>query len=285
MSNKAIFITGHGRSGTTWIGSTFGQAPGALYYNEPCNQPKVRGGDYSAWFRYVPPDGNDLFFEECLNAALKGFISVRAHWLIQRPYRRLLPSYSIVIKEVASFMSIEWVYKRYKPEVLIVVRHPCAVALSEKVKNTPVERPITEILKQTRLIEDHLEPYVAIMKKAKTPYEIYGAVWGARNKVVANLMPHYPEWKILFYENLCENPPDCFRKLFDHFKLPWTNKVQRFITQTTTEEESGTYSIRRVTEKQVDQWKSTMSKYEIEQVRRFVEPFNLPFYNQKTDWF
>lgn len=285
MRNKAIFITGHGRSGTTWIGSTLGQASSVLYYNEPCNPDRVSGEDYSAWFRYVPPDGKDAFFERCLDAAFKGYISIRAHWLRHRPYRRLLPSYNVVIKEVATFISVEWVYKRYRPEVLIVMRHPCAVGLSEKNKNTPIEHPITEILKQNTLLEKHLGPYVKILKKAKTPYEIYGAVWGARNRVIADLMPQYPEWKIISYENLCENPSEEYRKLFEHFDLQWSDKVQRFIAQTTTEEASGTYSIKRVTEKQVDKWKHVMNKYEIEQVYTFVEPFNLPFYRVSRDLF
>ena len=284
MSEKAIFITGHGRSGTTWIGNTFSQAPGVLYYNEPCNPDAVRGGNYSDWFRYVRPDENDSFFESCLESSFKGLITYRSNWLKQRPYRRLLPGYRVVIKEVASLMSLEWVYKSYQPKVLVVVRHPCAVALSEINKGTPVERPIMEMLRQTDLLEDHLKPYISIMKSAKRPYEIYGAVWGARNRVIANLIPHYPEWKVIFYEDLCKNPLVCFYELFDHFNLNWGSKVKKFINRTTTEEELGTYSVSKVTDKQINKWKKEMSRSEIEQVRSFVEPFNLSFYSLESDW-
>ena len=283
MGNRAIFITGHGRSGTTWIGSTFEQAPGILYYGEPCNPKVVKGGNYSYWFRYVRPDGSDPYFESCLDRAFKGLITDGSYWLRQ-PYRRFLPGHRVVIKEVASLMLLEWVYKRYQPEILFVLRHPCAVALSERNKSTSAERPIKEILKQPSLMEDHLNPYLTVLEKAKTPYEIFGALWGARNRVITDLMPKYPEWKIVFYEDLCSDPIKCFRELFDHFNLTWTVKVQKYINRTTIEKKPGKYSTYRVTKNQINKWKRKMTPSEIEQVRTFVEPFNLPFYNTDSDW-
>jgi len=284
MGNKPIFITGHGRSGTTWIGNTFKQAPGILYYGEPSNPKVVKGGEYSHWFRYVRPDENDPYFESCLNRAFKGLITYGRGWWVTRPYRRFLPGYRVVIKEVAPLLLLEWVYKRYQPEVLFVLRHPCAVALSERNKSTSVERPIKEMLKQPDLVEDHLKSYITVMEKAKTPFEVYGALWGARNRVIMDLVPKYPEWKILFYEDLCENPIQRFQELFDNFNLTWTDKVQKYINRTTTEKKPGTFSTFRVTKNQTDKWKREMTSSEIEQVRTFVEPFNLPYYNQESDW-
>ena len=283
MGTRPIFIIGHGRSGTTWVGSTFQLAPGVLYYREPCNPKIAEEGNYSHWFRYVPPDGSDPYFENCLDRAFKGLITYGRGWLKQ-PYRRFLPGYRVVIKGVAPLMLLEWIYKRYQPEVLFVLRHPCAVALSEMNKKTPIERAINEILKQPELVENHLKPYTALMEKAEKPFEIYGALWGARNRVIADLIPKYPEWKTVFYEDLIKNPPGCFHELFDHFNLKWTVKVQKYINQSTTEGKPGKYSTFRVTKDQIDKWKRKMNFDEIEQVRKFVEPFNLPFYNKESDW-
>ena len=283
IKNKPIFITGHGRSGTSWIGDIMGQAPGVLYYIEPCNPKVVPYGDYSDWFKYAKPNNRDPYLERTLDPAFKGLITYGSKWLRQ-PYRRFLPNRRVVIKEVASFMSIRWVYKRYQPDILLVVRHPCAVALSEKKKNTQIDRPIKEILRQTDLIEMHLKPYVNVMKKAKTPFEIYGAVWGARNRVIANLIPNYSEWNAIFYEELIRDPIGYFRKIFDNFNLSLTDKVQKYINMTTNEQKPGTYSTFRVAENQIDKWKREMTSDEIEQVRAFVEPFELPFYRLDSDW-
>ena len=45
IKNRPIYITNHGRSGTSWIGTILGKAPGILYYGEPCNPKVVKGGD------------------------------------------------------------------------------------------------------------------------------------------------------------------------------------------------------------------------------------------------
>ena len=75
-----------------------------------------------------------------------------------------------------------------------------------------------------------------------------------------------------------------FRELFGYFNLKWTNKVQKYVNQSTTEEKPGKYSTYRITKNQIGKWKKEMTQDEINQVRSFVEPFNLPFYNQESDW-
>jgi len=284
IKNSPIYITNHGRSGTSWIGTILGKAPGILYYGEPCNPKVVKGGEFSHWFRYVRPDGSDPYFESCLDHSFKGLIKYKRGWWLTEPYRRFLPGSRVVVKEVAAVMSLEWVYKRYHPEVLFVLRHPCAIALSEMNKINREEKPIIEILKQSSLMEDHLNPYLTVLEKAKTPYEIFGALWGARNRVITDLMPKYPEWKIVFYEDFTDDPFKCFRELFDHFNLTWTAKVEKYIHQTTTIDKPGLSTTHRVLKDQRNKWKRKMTSSEIEQVRTFVEPFNLPFYNLESDW-
>ena len=146
------------------------------------------------------------------------------------------------------------------------------------------EKPIIEILKQPSLIEDHLNPYLTVLEKAKTPYEIFGALWGARNRVITNLIPKYPEWKIAFYEDFTDDPFKCFHELFDHYNLTWTAKVEKYIHQTTTIDKPGLSTTHRILKDQRNKWKRKMTLSEIEQVRTFVEPFNLPFYNLESDW-
>ena len=284
IKNRPIYITNHGRSGTSWIGTILGKAPGILFYNEPCNPKVVKGGEFSHWFRYVRPDGSDSYFESCLDHSFKGLIKYKRGWWLTEPYRRFLPGSRVLVKEVAALMSLEWVYKRYQPEVLFVLRHPCAVALSEMNKINREEKPIIEILKQPSLMDDHLNPYLTVLEKAKTPYEIFGALWGARNRVITNLIPKYPEWKIVFYEDFINDPFTCFRELFDHFKLTWTAKVEKYITQTTTIDKPGIATTHRVLKDQINKWKRKMTPAEVEQVRTFVVPFNLPYYNLESDW-
>jgi len=86
------------------------------------------------------------------------------------------------------------------------------------------------------------------------------------------------------HEDLCVNPIECFQELFDHFNLTWTGKVQKYINRTTIEKRPGDFSTYRITKDQINKWKREMTTGEIEQVRTFVEPFNLPFYDKESDW-
>jgi len=286
FGRKPILIVGHGRSGTSWVGSVFAQSPGALYYHEPC-QPRGNSVDgFSKWFKYVPPTEGDAELQACLRPVFAGLIPPWGRPLPRDKVllRRLLPGFQVIVKEVATLMCVGWIYNHFQPRILLVVRHPCGVALSESRKNTPTTEAMHEILQQPKLIQNHLEPYLAVFEEAKQPFEMLGTIWGARHRVVADQLAGHPEWVIVTYEALCEQPYQTFARLFHELDLRWTSTVEDFITATTTQHKPGTYSVYRVAREQAYKWRSALSKFEIEQVRRFVEPFQLPFYNQPSDW-
>ncbi|HEX2219103.1 MAG TPA: hypothetical protein VHG35_09880, partial [Gemmatimonadales bacterium] len=60
--------------------------------------------------------------------------------------------------------------------------------------------------------------------------------------------------------------------------LSWTPGAERFIRASDTEADPGTYSMRRRTAMQIDKWKQRLSREDIDACRRFVEPFELPYY-------
>jgi len=283
--NKPIMIAGHGRSGTTWIGSVFAQAPKVIYYNEPCNPIYNNKGDYSIWFKYLRANDYFKYYESCLDPAFEGNISSFGDvWIRKNPFRRLSKDFRVVIKDVASYISLEWIYHRYHPYILIILRHPCAVALSEINNRTPIHNAINELIKQNSLVNDHLAPYLEIMKKAKKPFEIYATIWAARNRVIANLIREYKEWNLVFYEDFCEKPQNRFYKTFEEINLKWTNNVEKYIMKTTRYIKKGTYTTYRVSQDQIHKWKRNMDQSQINQVIEFVEPFNLPFYNDFSEW-
>lgn len=285
IGHSPLLIIGEGRSGTTWIGETFGRSPQVLYYVEPCNPDNNVHGTLTAWTRYVRPNGNDPYYERYLTAAFNGLISPGQTWSRQKFWRRLLPGYRVVIKEVATFMSLEWVYQRFDPSVLVVLRHPCGVALSNRDRNAHrEEQQRLSLLKQnSELVDTHLSPYLSVIEKARTPLEVSSVIWAIRNRVLANTYRQYP-WRVVCYEDLCCDPKKTFRSLFDTFDLPWDLSVERFIEYKTNRSEPGTFSTGRITQQQIDKWKRQLTPAEVEQVRRVVAPFELPFYQSEVAW-
>ena len=283
VGRRPILILGHGRSGTSWVGNIFSAARRVLYYFEPCNPAFTGKGDFDVWFRYLRPGAQDRLFEEAFDAVFHGLPFPGQQWN-RAQWHRLLPGYRIVVKEVAAFMAVEWVHDRYKPEVLMIIRHPCAVILSELGQGTPPERSMMELLGQSELFEDHLDPYRLTMEKASSPFETLGAIWGARHRVLANNLSRYPGWQIALYEDLCADPVGGFQQLLRHFGFPWTEAMERYVVQRSTGHVPGLYSVRRNSAQQINRWKHEMTLAEVNAVRRYVEPFDLPFYLSDADW-
>jgi hypothetical protein len=286
IGKSSLLIIGEGRSGTTWIGQTFSQSPDVLYYVEPCNPDNNEHGNPTAWTNYVSPGERDWYYEHYLKSAFQGLISPGQTWSRQNFRRRLYPGYRFVIKEVATFMSLEWVYHNFDPNVLVVLRHPCGVALSNLERNAHLEEQSRlKLLKQnTALVSAHLKPYMETIEKAQTPLEVSSVIWAIRNRVFADIYEQHSNWHLLYYEDLCESPKSTFRSLFERFDIPWSEAVDQFITQKTSSEEPGTFSTGRITQKQIDKWRRRLSSDEVGQVYSMVAPFNLPFYHSDTVW-
>ena len=133
VEGRPIFVTGNGRSGTTWLGETLARAPRILYYREPCHPTRNRVPEAAVdpiWSRYLKPGESDPYFEEKLGASFRGHIWRGSGLSASTFLRRLTVRPRILIKEVASFASLRWVVERWDPEVLIILRHPAAYAAS-----------------------------------------------------------------------------------------------------------------------------------------------------------
>ena len=282
-----LLIVGEGRSGTSWIGQTLGQASNAIYYREPCHPNKMGWGEEIAWSTYLKPGEIDHYFTPSLDAAFKGLITRGQQWSWSKYLRRITPGYKVVIKEVAAFMSLEWIVERYHPDVLVVIRHPCAVALSNKNRNAFVseQQRIERLLENQLLVDEHLDlKTISVLKQVTTPLEVYAASWAVKNKIFVNAMNRHPQWQVISYEQLCQSPMKTFRSIFERYQLDWNEDVRQFIAQTTTNEVVDPFAISRVTEQQIDKWKTAMTKAEVAEVKNIVEPFELPFYNSESDW-
>jgi hypothetical protein len=218
-----------------------------------------------------------------LDAAFSGLPVAGRRW--QRPrWHRLLPGYRIVVKEVAALMSVEWIAVRYRPKVVIVVRHPCSVILSELQQGTSPDRSIEALLRQRELFEDHLGPYRSVIERASTPIEKLGAIWAARHRVVVNTMRRHRGWLKIFYEPLCINPQGVFDDLVRRLGLTRTKELEEYVeysSSTSVPDLSGGVRISRL---QVDKWKQRMAVEEALSVKRIVELFELPFYRSDEYW-
>jgi hypothetical protein len=281
-----IVIVGNGRSGTSWVGKTLGQAPRVIYYREPCNPSATGVDDDTVWSRYVPAAGHDPYFEDYLEVAFNGLLSKSDRLPWKALLRRLCQSHRIIIKEVATFPSIEWLYLRWRPEVLMIVRHPCDCALSvRKAELDQFEQTrLQGLINNDYLRRNDLAPFLHHLMSVTTALEVSAAIWAIKNLLAIKASHNYPEWKLVRYEDLCTDPIGQFRSLYKSYGLSWSDRIENWIRITTEQEKPGHYSTSRVTSRQIDSWRGKLDEGEIKQIRRMVEPFNLPFYNKGSEW-
>ncbi|EKE43133.1 hypothetical protein OCGS_2724 [Oceaniovalibus guishaninsula JLT2003] len=289
ITGRPIFVTGNGRSGTTWLGETLARAPGLLYYREPCHPERNRMPPDRIdpiWSRYLPPDGRDPYFEQRLDAAFRGHAWHGSGLKPGTILRRTVTRPRILIKEVASFVSLEWVVARWDPEVLIILRHPAAYAASVQA----MDQNRQEMTRFQRLRAD---PYLRAGPLADLhdhlagiddPLGAIAASWAIRTRTVMQARrQRHPDWRVIRYEDLAGNPVTEFRMLYDALGLEWSAGTERWIGERTRSDAPATATIRKSSDR-IRSWKTAFSDRDIARLRAVLDPFDLPVYASDADW-
>ncbi len=134
LSKKPIILLSTRRSGTTFLMRLLFSQPGLDYVDQPLNM-----WDYHPHYKRLPHPFLRTFVDpsevdearliEYLDGLLKGRYRLRNQWNF------LEPDYSfvvdrLVLKELESLSMIEWYLDKLDADILYLVRHPIAVALS-----------------------------------------------------------------------------------------------------------------------------------------------------------
>lgn len=281
-----IYIVGLPRSGTSWFTKVLNTAPGIKNFHEPFNPDHVpEAGSY--WMKYLRADDEDQEFAKFCRDAFAGRIQGKAFTdKLSRPYRMFngklywLPG-RVMVKDVHSCMSLEWVDAHIKPIIIIVMRHPCAVAASwlRLYEQKKAMRSLYRLLEQPRLMEHYLKPFEHLLRNDTGFLQQIGAYWGASYYVMLQQKKQHPDWILVQHEKLCQDPVEEYRKLFARLNLPWTTKTDNFLQISTTQESCEPYAIRRISAQEADKWKKELDISQIEQVNQFLRPFEIPFYS------
>jgi hypothetical protein len=283
VGRQPILILGHGRSGTSWVGQIISAARRVLYYFEPMHPRALGSRELSNWFRYARPEDRDEALERVFDPVFAGLPTPSKAWN-RGGWHRWVPGYRIAVKDVASLMAAEWLYERYQPQMVLIVRHPCPVILSELKQGVSGKESLATLLDSSDLVSDHLRSYVSFLKQATGEIEQLGAVWAARHRVIANALEKNPQWRIVYYEALCADPERQFEELIRALGLRWSRTMAAYVEWHSSGDATGMYSTRRVSRRRIDSWMERMSTHDVERVRRIVSTLSIPFYQERTDW-
>jgi hypothetical protein len=221
--------------------------------------------------------GECPYLERAYSGAVRGLMVPGRAWPRSALTRRVFRNPRILIKGVASVMAAGWVQHRYDAKMVSVYRHPCAVALSEYEREVDAAGSRQALLDSPTMWSGRYSTFRVAIEAASRPFEIYGAIWGLRNRVLLDAQRASDDWQALHYEDLARDPVPGFESLFTQLDIAWTDEIARFVSDTTSTHQDGHYATSRVSWKRIGRWKSELTPEQIEQTLSAAAPFDVPF--------
>ena len=272
-----IYLIGIPRSGTTWITSILSTAPGIKCLFEPFHSQLIPASvPYKN--KYFRGEDRDEAFTLYFQNILRGKINNEELGYLGWIYKQLpwWPS-RILIKDVNTTMALDWIAQHINPIIVIVMRHPCAVALS-RFRLFKREPDLDSFLQQPKLMDDYLAPFESVMKNARGLWQKTGAFWGASYYVMLEQKKQHANWLLVQHETLCQEPEQQYRQLFEKLNLQWTPTTNYLLNKSITKNSNKPFIPVRISSQEHNKWQKELDPDQIKQVKEFAQPFGIPGY-------
>jgi hypothetical protein len=230
------------------------------------------GGEAFRRRQYLRPSNTDPAYLETATSIFTGAIR---DGFIDQLNKRIVSSTRIV-KDVVCTLMLGWLHARFPGmRIVLVLRHPCAVAHSRVKLGWDDVRE--DYLGQPDLIEDHLAPFASAIRAAKSDFEMHVFNWCVENYIpFRQFAPG--DVHLAFYENFCVDPVRELDRLFGFLGRPYDSRIFTRLTQSIA---SGHRSGRTRTttvmsvESLIEPWRSQVSQAEIDRAYEIVSSFGL----------
>lgn len=209
-----IWVTGDGRSGTTWLSDLINWHGKYRVLFEPFHPQLVKDVQQYDFFQYLKIDDLDSPLSFFLNSVFSGkFKHLRSDTSqLQILYKGL------IVKDIFSNLMIPWVNHNLPlVKKIMVVRNPFAVALSKQKKKgwTWMTEP-RDFLKQKDLYSDYLAPFENVIVSVGDDY--------IEKQILIWAIVHYIPFKYLskedihlvFYEDLVQYHTSKLNQVFHY---------------------------------------------------------------------
>lgn len=223
-----VLLCGSGRSGTTWLAGVANFDNQYRLMIEPFHRAHVPAVRAFRRRQYLRPPSIDPMY---LDPATAIFTGALRDGFIDQLNRRIICS-SRIVKDVRCTLMLGWLRARFPGmRIVLVLRHPCAVAHSRTKLGWDDIRE--DYLGQPDLVEDHLAPFAAAIRAAKTDFERHVFDWCVENYVAFRQLTS-GDAHLAFYENFCVEPDRELDRLFAFLGRPYDARVFATLERATT---------------------------------------------------
>jgi len=260
--SASTLLVGSPRSGTTWVEEIINYKNEYRVIFEPFQRAAL-WHDFREWEYHPPGEANEAFAGR-MRTTFTGKLRDRRtdsrnrKWLCRRR----------LIKSVRAHLLLNWLHAQY-PEVpiILLLRHPCAVADSWQRKGWTVE--FGELLEQTELMAGLLAPFREQIETTQDPFDRAVLRWCITNYVPVKQF-RKGDIHLAFYENFCETPEAEIRRMFDFLGKGFDSRVLRMVRRPSLLSKKDSAIITGAS--LVDSWRERVTP---EQTQRAVELLKL----------
>jgi hypothetical protein len=300
-----ILVTGMQRSGTTWVGRMLSLRRDVTYLGEPLN-PYIPGPLLSLGrkyqYTYICEENETEYLQ-----AFEGLTSFRyplAHEVraagsaanVLRVGKRAAVFTSArirgaraLVKDPFAFFSAPWLARRLGFRVVVLVRHPGAVA--DSMKRLGWSFDFRHLLDQPLLMQDLLAPWEDEMRDQSGSEDIVAQaslLWKIVYAIGAQFRSEHDTFVFVRHEDLAEAPVAGFASLYDELGLEFDSRVARTIDEFTDErnppeQRSGeAKAVRLHSPAAAAGWRKRLSATERDKVRHITDGIVGLFYPEES---
>jgi hypothetical protein len=185
------------------------------------------------------------------------------------------PGGPVIVKSVYSAFSIDWLARRYAPEVIVMRRHALSVVASWVALGfQPYASPPFRLEDDPWVRESLLSPYRLQPPEPDAPH-IKHIAWtvGLLSAGYEAAIGRHPEWTVISHEEMCTEPTEAYQRLYARLSLPWSPATEQFLTESNRTGDGGT--THRVSKDQPGKWRRMLSDADAAGAIAILERFPL----------
>lgn len=196
-----------------------------------------------------------------------------------------------LLKDPMALFSAEWLARRFRMDVVVMVRHPAAFVSSIKKLNWGFDYE-RNWLAQELLMRDLLGPWAESFRGYRGEVDLVGegiVMWNAMYDVVRGYRERHPEWHFVKHDDLAADPVAGFRDLYGRLGLRWDERARAEVERSTNEtnvKEVPAWrrrAINRDSKAARRTWTQRLTPDEVARVRREVAGVAASFYDEE-EW-
>jgi hypothetical protein len=183
------------------------------------------------------------------------------------PLPRRTPRH-VIVKSAHGPLAVEWIAARFRPLVVVVVRHPlnivaswmelgwggCSLDTNPKIIERYMRRWDLPALPPT------------CSRLSRVSWEV-----GLLLSVLRSSAEAHPEWRLVSHERLCSDPAGQFRELYTALGLDWTDEADLHLRRSNR---AGTgLNTMRVAADQPDRWRKRLTGDQVREISGVLASF------------